>query len=300
MIEFSSFMVPWNAIFGIFSGSSLIASIALFFLISKTKGKLAIQDAHCSSETFWGGLLVTGICSIVAVLMLQAVANFAFNMAFAGEYSSSTLRAGAGIIRNKGGLAILVITLLVGGGYAFSFVEASLLTHMASCTIGIGFLEEAAKCAAALLVFSMFYKDKGIRYSLSPFVIAGLGFGGGEALHYFATYNLIESGFMIYIIRAWWCVPLHAAWAIIAGDRIIRAFQGMPHLDKLKGDDYWKLLGCLIPSIVLHGVYDAFCFHNIPLSWVVGIVSLVWGFRILSRPKEQFAGNILPPSPPSQ
>jgi RsiW-degrading membrane proteinase PrsW (M82 family) len=299
MMEFSSFMVPWNAIFSIFSGSSLIASVALFFLISKAKGKLALQDIHCTADTFWGGLIVTGLCSIIAVLLLQVVANTAFNMAFAGEYSTTTLRAGAGIARNKGALAILVVTLLIGGGYAFSFVDASLMTHMASCTIGIGVLEEGAKCIAALLVFSMFYKGKGIRYSLSPFVIAGLGFGGGEALHYFATYNLIESGFMTYIIRAWWCVPLHAAWAIIAGERIIRSFQGVPSLDALKGDDYWKLLGCLLPSIILHGVYDAFCFHNIPLSWVVGIASLIWGFKILSKPKEQFAGNTLPPTTPT-
>lgn len=290
MMEFSSFMVPWNAIFSIFSGSSLIASAALFFLITKSKGKLALQDQYCTAETFWGGILITGISSIIAVLLLQSVANFAFNLAFAGEYSSSTLRAGAQIGRNKGALAVLVVTLIIGGGYAFSFVEASFLTHLVSCTVGIGFLEEVAKCVAALVVFSIFYKAKNIRYSLSPFVIAGLGFGGGEALHYFATYNLIESGFWIYIVRAWWCVPLHAAWAIIAGERIVRSFQGIP--TDIKGDDYWKLLGCLLPSIVLHGVYDAFCFHGIFLSWVVGIVSLIWGFSILSKPKEQFAGNI--------
>lgn len=300
MIEFSSFMVPWNAIFSIFSGSALIASIALFFLMWKAQGRLSAQDAHCTSDTFWGGVLITGICSIVAVLLLQVVANFAFNTAFAADYSNSnTLKTGAVISRNPRALGVLVVTLLVGGGYAFSFVEASLLTHMASCTVGIGLLEEAAKCAAALMVFSMFYKSKGIRYSLAPFVIAGLGFGGGEALHYFATYNLIDSGFMIYIIRAWWCVPLHAAWAIIAGERIIRSFQGVPSFDSLKGDDYWKLLGCLFPSIVLHGVYDAFCFHNIPLSWLVGIASIFWGYKILTKPKEQFAGNVLPPSTPS-
>jgi hypothetical protein len=117
-----SFMVPWNAIFSIFSGSSLLATAALFFLITKVKGTLVLQDAHCTAETFWKSLLLTGLCSIIAVLILQAVANFAFNMAFAGNDSTSTLRASTVIARNKGGLAILVITLLVGGGYAFSFV----------------------------------------------------------------------------------------------------------------------------------------------------------------------------------
>lgn len=297
MMEFSSFMVPWNAIFSIFSGSSLTGSIALFFLLSKAKGKLAIQDAHCTSDTFWRGLLITGICSIVAVFILQVVANFAFSMAFGGEYSATTRRLGAGIARyNKRVLAILVITLLVGGAYAFSMVEASLLTHMASCIIGIGFLEEAAKCAAALIVFSSLYENKGVRYSLSPFVIAGLGFGGGEALLYFGAYNLMESGVMIYLVRAWWCVPLHAAWAIIVGERIIRVFQGVPDLGTLKGDDYWKLLGCLLPAIILHGIYDALCFHTNPLSWAVGIASLLWGFFILAKPKERFAGTALPPT----
>ena len=292
MMEFSSFMVPWNAIFSIFSGSSLVAIAAMFFLITKAKNKLSAQDNQCTNETFWGGLIITGICSIIAVLLLQVVANFAFEAAFAGgAYSRGAVGVARGASHSKGGLAILVLTLLVGGGYAFSFVEASLLTHIASCTIGIGVLEEGCKCAAALIVFKLFYQPKGIKYSLSPFVIAGLGFGAGEAFHYFATYNLIESGFMIYIVRAWWCVPLHAAWALIAGERIIRKFSGVPDISNLKSDDYWSLLGCLIPSILLHGFYDAFCFHNIPLSWVVGIGSLIWGLVILGKPKDQFAST---------
>lgn len=299
MWEFSSFMIPWNTIFSIFSWNSLIASATLIFLITKCKGKLALQDQYCTGEAFWGGLMVAGISSIIAVLIFQKVANSAFNLALAGDFSSLGIRKSAPhILRNKKALAGLVITLIIGGGYAFSWVDASLLTHMVSCTVGIGVLEEAAKCATALVVFGMFYKARGIRYSLSPFVIAGLGFGGGEALHYFAAYNLMESGFWIYIVRTWWCVPLHAAWAIIAGERIVRSFQGIP--TDLKYGDYWKLLGCLIPSIVLHGVYDAFCFHEIFLSWIVGIASLIWGFYILSKPKEQFAVNILPPTLPSQ
>lgn len=300
MIEFSSFMVPWNAIFSIFSGSSLIGGIALFFLLTKAKSKLSLQDSHCTSEIFWGAMLVTGIAAIVAVLLLQSVANFAFNAAFSGEYSTGTVRFGTMIAHSKGGLAIMVLTILIGGGYAFSFVEASLLTHIASCTVGIGFLEEGCKCVAALAVFAMFYKTKGVRYSLSPFVIAGLGFGGGEALHYFGTYNMIESGFMVYIVRAWWCVPLHAAWALITGERIVRKFNGVPDISTLKGDDYWSLLGCLMPSILLHGVYDAFSFYGNPLSWLVGIGSLAWGIAIFRRPKEQFAGNILPSNPSGQ
>jgi RsiW-degrading membrane proteinase PrsW (M82 family) len=288
MIEFSSFMIPWNAIFSILSGSAFIATIAMAFLLFKAQSKLVAQDPHCTPETFWTGLVITGICSIVLVLVLQVVANFAFNLAFSGENTGRTMQAGAQISRNRGGLVVLVLTLLVGGGYAFSFVEASLLTHIFSCTIGIGFLEEAAKCLSALIIFGMFYQDKGYRHSLAPFVIAGLGFGAGEAFHYFATYNLYEMGFGIYLIRAWWCVALHAAWTLIVGDRVIRAFNGIPNLDKLTGDDYWKLLGCLAPSMLMHGFYNAFCFHNIPLSWIVGIGSLIWGFAILNKPKHEF------------
>ena len=35
-------------------------------------------------------------------------------------------------------------TSSIGGGYAFSSVEASMLTRMVSCKVGIGFLEERA------------------------------------------------------------------------------------------------------------------------------------------------------------
>ena len=287
-------MVPWNAIFGLFSGSSFVAMAALAFLLTKSQGKLFALDPRCTNETFWTSLVVTGICSIILVLVLQSVANFAFNIAFAGgAYTRGAASLARGLEHSKGGVAILVVTILIGGGYAFSFADVSLPTHLVSCTIGIGVLEESAKCFAALLVFADFYRKQGFRYSLTPFVIAGLGFGGGEALHYFGTYNLIESGFATYIIRAWWCVPLHAAWALIAGERIVRRFNGIPDIEKLKGDDYATLFGCLFPSIVLHGVYDAFCFHDIFLSWGVGIASLVWGFSILARPKEQFSAKNL-------
>ena len=150
-------------------------------------------------------------------------------------------------------------------------------------------LEESCKTFAALVLFTNFYRQHGFRYSLTPFVVAGLGFGGGEALHYFAAYNLMESGFTMYLVRAWWCVPLHAAWALITGDRIVRSFNGIPDVGTLKRDDYFALLGAAMPSIVLHGFYDAFCFHDIPLSWGIGIVSLIWGFSILGRPRERFS-----------
>jgi RsiW-degrading membrane proteinase PrsW (M82 family) len=288
MIEFSSFMIPWNAIFSILSGSAFIATIAMAFLLFKAQSKLVAQDPHCTSETFWTGLVVTAICSIVLVLILQVVANYAFNVAFDGDNMGEKAQVGAQFSKNPRSFAVLIVTLLVGGGYAFSFVEASLITHIFSCTIGIGFLEEAAKAFSAIIIFSMFYKGNGYRHSLAPFVIAGLGFGAGEALHYFATYNLNEMGFGIYLVRAWWCVALHAAWTLIVGDFIIRAFNGIPSIDQLSGDDYGKLIGCLLPSMVMHGFYNAFCFHNIPLSWVVGIGSLIWGFSLLNKPKPEF------------
>ncbi len=70
----------------------------------------------------------------------------------------------------------------------------------------------------------------------------------------------------------------------------------IPDVSALKQDDYFSLLGAAMPSIVLHGIYDAFCFHDIPLSWGVGIVSLVWGFSILGRPMVRFSEK-LPDSP---
>jgi hypothetical protein len=95
-------------------------------------------------------------------------------------------RKARGLEHSKGGLAILVVTILIDGGYAFSFADVSFPAHVVSCNIGIGVLEESAKCFAALLVFAGFYRQHGFRYSLTPLVIAVLGFGGGEALHYLA------------------------------------------------------------------------------------------------------------------
>lgn len=235
MMEYSSFMVPWNAIFGLFSGSALVAMAALGFLLIISRAKLSTIDPHCTNTTFWTSLVITGICSIILVLILQVVANFAFNIAFGGgAYTRGTVHLARSLEHSKGGLAILVLTILIGGGYAFSFADVSFPVHLVSCTIGIGILEESAKCLAALVVFAGFYLQRGVRLSLTPFVIAGLGFGGGEALHYFGTYNMIESGLSTYIIRAWWCVPLHAAWAVIAGERIVRRFNGIPDIARLK------------------------------------------------------------------
>jgi RsiW-degrading membrane proteinase PrsW (M82 family) len=126
------------------------------------------------------------------------------------------------------GITILFITLLIGGGYAFSNVDASLFTHLISCTVGIGVLEESCKCFAALMVFNSFYRKSGRKCSIVPFAIAGLGFGGGEALHYFAAYNAMGSSLFTYFVRAWWCVPLHTAWALILGARVCRTFSEVP------------------------------------------------------------------------
>jgi len=296
MIEFSSFLFPWNAIFSIFSRSALFASIAMFALLWKAQGILAARDVHSTAYTFWGGLLITGIFSIVAVFFLQVFANHIFVEIFVEKSPMSILKELKGAIRCRWTWATLAVMFVVGGGYAFSDVEAPLLAHIASCTAGIGVLEEAAKSAAALMVFALFYRSKGGQPSLIPFVIAGLAFGAGEAIHYFAAYNLSGSSFIIYIGRAWWCVPLHAAWAIIAGERIMRSFNGIPSFDSFAGSDYWPALRCLLPSIVLHGVYNAFCLHGIPLSWLVGIGSIIWGGRILAKSKNLFAEHVLPTS----
>jgi len=284
MFELSSFMIPWDSIFGFFSVRSILATIALFFLVVAIRKRLVVGDPYCTEGVFWRGLLVTGICSIIAVLVFQSVANFAFTSAVSTEDPIKMLHRGHMMAHHsKPALAILFLTLLIGGGYAFSMIDTSLFTHMISCTVGIGVLEEACKCGAALMVFSYYYRRRGVKMSLSPFVIAGLGFGGGEALHYFSTFNQAGDGFLVYLMRAWWCVPLHLAWTLAGGSLIVRRFSGVPDVGSFKGDQWWALLACLVPPIVLHGVYDAFCFHNNPLSYLVGVGTLIWGFAIFAR-----------------
>ena len=304
MIELSSCMIPWNSIFSVFSGNTLVAIGILLVLIIVVKGRLAAKNTPCIGETFWRQLIIAGICSMVAVLVFQSVANFAFFAAVQaapGLKGENVLGALCGLCRSSNGwkvVVLLLLVLLVGAGYAFSAIEAPLLIHIPACIVGIGLLEEGCKCLAALILFSTLYAPKGLKRSTSPFVIAGLGFGGGEALHYFGAYNLFEYGFATYLGRVLWCIPLHVAWALIAGDMIVRGFSRtiftrMVCISDLKKDDnYLTLLVCLAPAAALHGIYDALCFHNNPLSFVVGSVSLVWGFIIFRRSKDELVATV--------
>lgn len=285
MFEFSSFMIPWNSIFYLLSGSAIVGTVCMLGLAVTAQNKFVSQEISTGTGVFWKGLVVTAALSMVLVMLLQTVANFAFEMAFAGGSSSAIMaRTGAVASRNRVAIVVLVTTILVGGGYAFSMVEASLPTHIIAFIVGVGFLEEAAKALAAILIYNLFFKNKSyVKKPLSPFLIAGLGFGIGEGFHYFSTYNMYDLGLWIYLVRALWCVPLHASWTVVGGYRIYKSFGGIPVFDNLKSDDYWKLLRCLMPVMILHGFYNGFSVHDNPLSWVVGIGSIIWGGSILFK-----------------
>ena len=296
MIELSSFLIPTESILWFINEYSLIALVLMIGLLVFMQKALFSQDGVSRVSVFIPSLLVTALISMVLVLVLQIVAMFVFEAVYAAMTES---RSGAGAARAIGAassgrvgfiaMIVLGITFLIGGGYAVVYMESSIFMNFAGSIIGVGFLEEAMKLLAATIIFFCFYRKLGLRYSLAPFAIAGLGFGAGEALHYFGAYAMYGSDLRMYILRALWCVSLHAAWTLISGSLVVQMFGRIPNLTDLSGEDYCRVLLCLAPSAILHGIYNGFCWAGSGFFVTVGIISLIWGLGVLFSPKEEFA-----------
>jgi hypothetical protein len=190
---------------------------------------------------------------------------------------------------------VLIVLLSIGAGYAFTGMELPFLFHAIAYSTGVGLPEEFTKAVAGCVILYNVLPQNTDNPTTQPrvllaFGLAGLGFGAVEALKYFGIYAMTDQELAIYFVRALWCVPLHAAWTVIAGSFFIRhcPASGAEFLKNL-WPNLGKLLLACIPAILLHGVYDAMCVHNIAFCWVVGAASIFWAYRLVQAE--------LPPQP---
>jgi hypothetical protein len=200
--------------------------------------------------------------------------------------------------RNRAAQIVLVLALLllvVGAGYAFTLLRLSFLGHLAAFSAGVALPEELTKALAGLMILYGVLDTKQMpipefrRWVFSAFAIAGLGFGAGEALGYFGAYARNDVTVIWYAVRATWCVVLHGAWTLLVGgllsERLPQDFRVVQSGWK---DGFLVLLVACLPSVLLHGLYDACCLHGEVWPWIIGALSLAIALAILSSvPVEQ-------------
>jgi RsiW-degrading membrane proteinase PrsW (M82 family) len=197
--------------------------------------------------------------------------------------------------------AIVILLFVIGAGYVFTALELSFSSHFVALSAGVGLVEEFTKAIAGVVIFYWVIRrlpngdaQGHKKRVMAAFGLAGLGFGAGEALHYFGVYNDIGSGISCYAIRAVWCVALHGCWAMISGAIVASwlpaVWDRSIGVRKASG----VILASCIPSVILHGFYDAACIHESSLCWVTGIVSIVAAYVIFESVFDQDAPQVSP------
>lgn len=175
------------------------------------------------------------------------------------------------------GLGVLICPVL----YLMAFlgwpvIEAdSLWTAFLTSFITAAIPEECLKFAALLLLArSCKYFDEyfdGIVYA----VCIGMGFAGLENISYVLGY---EEWIYVSITRALMSVPMHYFFAIIMG-----AFFSLGWFDKQNRKVY--LSAAILLPILVHGIYDFFCYSsglNEDISLIILLV-FIFGFRWIRK-----------------
>lgn len=192
---------------------------------------------------------------------------------FAAEYS---------ITHNiqTSGFTTLLLKIVQAVGYSYRCVnnpDIGLVKGFLGYTAGVGLCEELCK-AAPILFIAYFTSVKSWRYSVLIGLASGIGFGVSEGIHYSAAYYNGILGGQIYLVRFLSCVSLHALWAG-ASALLIHRFN-----DNLSPSDsvfYLILYGafCCLPSILLHGAYDALLHANHPaIALAPALLTFVYFF----------------------
>lgn len=312
MIEAGQFLSKPGAAITFLSGFSILGLLMLWWTLRTVKQKYVTRLVpSITNETFLKAIGLGGVVSIVLTLVLQTLSLVFLNVTVEvtgaaanqvtqmspGRVHPVAIHGGARVVEGIGKslpknpravataavVAIVVILLLVvGAGYAFSAIDLSFFPHFIAFTVGVGLMEECTKAIAGLAIcyWILAQAPDGTpldhrKRIMAAFGLAGLGFGAGEALHYFGVYNDVGSGIGIYAVRAIWCVALHACWATISGaiaaSSLPAVWDKNVDLRKLGG----IILASCVPSMILHGFYDAACVHESSLCWVTGIVSII-------------------------
>lgn len=186
--------------------------------------------------------------------------------------------AGLGVV--AGIIAIIVGLTIIPRVEAGSFFAA-----FYKAFIEAALPEETVKlCMLFIIASRCKYFDEyfdGIVYA----VCIGMGFAGFENIIYlFGSDNWLVVG----ISRALLSVPAHYFFAVIMG-----AFFALGRFDKQKRTTYYML--ALIVPVVVHGLYDFFCFStaiNTSLSLVILIVFLVC-FKRLGKYVRRLSDHML-------
>jgi RsiW-degrading membrane proteinase PrsW (M82 family) len=283
--------------------SLLVGGMALIGVCGFFLGKIRSKASDIHQVSVLKPLLVGILISLGMTLLTQTVGRATYGIVAEDKKPSSrvtrsvgqaTVRGFASFKKGKGIVvlvAIFAFLMLIGGGYAFTAVDLPVWGHMIAFTVGVGLTEELCKLVAAGVLMLPALRIFRHRSSLLPFVMAGLAFGVGESLFYFNSYSEGGADVAIYLIRAIWCVTLHVCWTTIVGHLIIDKFKETPELDDFLGEKTLPLLLLLLPAAVLHGIYDAFCVHDMLLgALVVGMISIGWAFDVFTSYAEPVAG----------
>jgi hypothetical protein len=195
----------------------------------------------------------------------------------------------------KSAAVLAVAVFVIGFGYAASWQpDLSVFQHLLSYSAGVGLSEELFKLALAVLIcrqvlgLKVDWRDLGRPLILAA-IVAGIGFGVGESLLYFGAYAAMNSTPMAYVVRVLWCVPLHAAWSVVAATFIVWSGR----LAKTEG---YQVIGMVLlavaPAALLHGGYDAYALHRQQTMWVVGIASFLLAAHRWSWPLPSESGRV--------
>lgn len=189
------------------------------------------------------------------------------------------------------GIILLILMLLIGGGYAFLDIDLGFWLNWGTMTLGIGFSEEIAKALIGIFISLYFFDLKKLhefqfkKVILLCFGLAGLGFGAVEALKYFGSYSEEGAPVFAYFVRAVWCVPLHGSWTLLSGVIFLSRIE-----DAKKSNMAFDITACgkieilflIIPSVlcssVIHGLYNTCCFDGNLFAMLVGGVSIAGAY----------------------
>ena len=279
----------------------LVGGMALVGVCGFYVGKIREKAGEIGQLMVLKPLLVAMFFSLGLTLATQAVGRATYGyVAEADEHTKQTVARGAvdslakfkmgksaRAIKGRSAFAIvpvLVLLMLIGGGYAFTAIKLPLWGHMFAFTVGVGITEELCKLLAVsvlLLPSLMIFRS---RASLLPYVMAGLAFGVGESFIYFNSYSEAGLGLAIYLIRAIWCVTLHVCWTVIVGWLIIDRLKETPTPKEFLTSNGGDVILRILPAAALHGIYDAFCIHdNLIGALIAGIISIGWAHGIFTH-----------------
>jgi hypothetical protein len=306
------FLVEPNEFLGWFNPIGIVAVGVMLFTLFKLRANYLLRlSPSVSPEKFGVGLGVGGALSIVSTLLLTTTSLMFFETVVEltnADVNQDRARA-AGIDQNRHAptrvnpalvhgaarslgaasknkallvaIAVGILLLVVGAGYAFTLLKLGFWGSFAAMSAGVALPEELTKAAAGLLVLYMLFDTKSLsevqfrRTVLAAFGIAGLGFGAGEALKYFGAYAHEDAGVFWYGVRAVWCVTLHGAWTLIVGAMLATSLPQDPKgLGNKEADTFFMLLLASVPTAIAHGLYNTCCEHVEVLPWIVGGLSI--------------------------